>query len=534
MRTLLSRSVSFFSLSLFLAVGHVQGLQTVWVDFDTFTTPEIPGEEDDYEYSPAERGMVLGILHEIFRTSPADPLGGAFGIDFLDTAPPPFTSTLVKVNAGLGHAEKIDFRNLDDDDDVTIHPVKLLKSFVGLPRAPEFGGGAWTEVELLTSPNIAMATANLAAHELGHSFGLRHHDSFTPIGSGIGVSGDKYVPTYLGGTGTAASFHIMGLNSAVALSAENLITPSWISPRSAVKLMINKIEDEIGDNPLLSFEADYPGGDVPDGPSAGTPAIPIMPLSLPNTTRPPDPFGINPASPYDPANGPEMFPGFAGVVVGRLEDKSAMETVDVDYYSFFGPAGAKVTVEVISEILSLGDGRFTDPVDPHLELLDSTLAPLPYPAASVVGMAALNDDQFESTDSILFDVVLPYSGEYFIEIRPAMKPEGTDVAGDYELLVSAVAEIPAGSLAADFDDDGDVDGEDLIDWQMAYGSDASADADDDGDSDGHDFLIWQIQHGASVPLTDALTSVPEPSSEISMLVGALVLVSRRRVQKTSR
>ncbi len=521
MRTLLSKSISCLALFVFLTIAKAQGLQTVWVDFDTFTTPEIPGEEDDYEYSPAERGMVLDILHEIFRTDPADPMGGAFGIDFLDSAPPPFTASLVKVNAGLGHAEKIDFRNLDDDDDVTIHPVKLLKSFVGTPRAPEFGGGTWTEGDLLTSPNIVMATANLAAHELGHSFGLRHHDSFTPIGSGIGVSGDKYVPTYLGGMGTEASFHIMGLNSSVALNAENLITPSWLSPRSAAKLMINKIEDEIGPSPLVGFEADLPGGDVSDTPMPSTPAIPITPIPIPNTTHPPDPFGIVPGEPFNPANGPESFPAFAGVIVGRLEDKSAMFTVDVDYYKFFGPAGAKVTVEVISEILSLGDGRITDPVDPHVELLSSTLVPLPYPADSIVGMAALNDDQFESTDSILFDVVLPYTGEYFVEIRPAMKPGGVDVVGDYELLVSSVEEIPASSLAADFDDDGDVDGDDLTKWQAAYDVDDMADADDDGDSDGRDFLIWQIQHGASLPLTEALATVPEPSGVTLLFIGVL-------------
>lgn len=505
-------SLVLFLLLTIVCTSDTRALQTVWVDFDTFTTPDVSGEEDDYEYSPSEREAVLAELRGIFYTSPDDPLGGEFGIDFLDSAPPPFTSTLVKVNAGLGHAEKIDFRNLDDDDDVTIHPVKVLKSFIGVPRAPEFGGGTWTEEDLLTSENIVRATANLAAHELGHSFGLRHHDSFTPIGSGIGVSGDKYIPTYLGGTGTNASFHVMGLNSSVALTAENLITPSWLSPRSALKLTINKIEDAVGDNPLVAFESGAPGGDVPDGPSGGTPFVPLAPLPIRNTTRPPDPFGINPASLYDPTNGPAAFPGFAGVVVGRLEDKSSMETVDLDYYKIVGPAGAKVTVEVISEILSEGDGRLTDPVDTHLELLDSSLFPLPYPAASVVGMAALNDDQFESTDSILFDVELPYSGEYYLEVRPAMKPMGADVIGDYELLVYAINERAAASLAADFDDDGDVDGDDLTLWQEAYSEDDTADADVDGDSDGHDFMIWQIQHGASIPLSAAGTAIPEPSS----------------------
>jgi len=485
------------------------GLQTVWVDFDTFTTPEIPGEEDDYVYSPAERTAVLDILHEIFFTSPEDPTGGEFAIDFLDTAPPPFTSTLVKVNAGTGHSEKIDFRNLDDDDDVEIHPAETEKVFVGSPKPPELGGGTWSEAELLTSENIVRATANLAAHELGHSFGLRHHDAFTPIGTGIGVSGTKYDPTYLGSDGTETSSHIMALNSSVSLSPETVLSPSWFSPRSTLKMTLNKIEDEIGDNPFVLSESDDFGGDASDGPD-GAPPVPIMPLPIRNTTQPPDPFGINPHDPFDPTNGPEIFPAGVGVITGRLEDKSDMFTEDLDYYKFSGPAGAHVTIEVISEILSLGDGRITDPVDPHLELLDSTLAPLPYPAASVVGMAALNEDQFESTDSILFDVVLPATGDYFIEVRPAFKSVA-DKVGDYELLVYVIDESPATELAADFDDDGDVDSDDRDIWEASYGVDDGADADKDGDSDGRDFIAWQRQFGSTVPLSAASTAVPEPS-----------------------
>ncbi|MAT71234.1 MAG: hypothetical protein CMJ58_17120 [Planctomycetaceae bacterium] len=504
--------------------------QTVWVDFDTFTTPELPGEEDDYEYSPAEREAVLGILHGTFFTAPEDPFGGPFGIDFLDTAPPPFTSTLVKVNAGLGHADKIDFRNLDDDDDVTIHPVRLLKSFAGLPRAPEFGGGVWTEGDLLTSENIVIATANLAAHELGHSFGLRHHDSFSPIGEGIGVAGSKYAPTYLGPSGsTNAEFHVMGLNSAVALTPENLLTPSWLSPRSAVKLMINKIEDDLGDNPLLLSEALDAGGDVPDGPGPGTPFVPMSPLMIPNTTQPPDPFGRIPGMPYAPGDGPDEFPAFAGLVVGSLEDKSSMSTVDVDYYKFGAPAGAKVTVEVISHILSIGDGRITDTIDPVLEVLDATtLLPLPYPAATIVGPAAWSDDQFESTDSIVIDVEIPATGEYLVEVRPSPKATFAELSGDYEVLIYGVAEIP-GPLEADFDHDGDVDEIDLGIWQTSYGVDDMADADGDGTSASFDFLVWQYQNGFSLPATATATTIPEPSTVALVLLAATaVAVLRER------
>jgi hypothetical protein len=71
-------------------------------------------------------------------------------------------------------------------------------------------------------------------------------------------------------------------------------------------------------------------------------------------------------------------------------------------------------------------------------------------------------------------------------------------------------------LAADFDVDGDVDGDDLMFWQTGYGTSMDAvkidgDADEDGDVDGRDFLAWQRQFGSGIP-TAGVASVPEPST----------------------
>ena len=57
-----------------------------------------------------------------------------------------------------------------------------------------------------------------------------------------------------------------------------------------------------------------------------------------------------------------------------------------------------------------------------------------------------------------------------------------------------------GFSAADFDEDGNVDGEDFLAWQANFGltvgaTKADGDADGDGDVDGSDFLIWQTQFG---------------------------------------
>jgi beta-glucanase (GH16 family) len=68
--------------------------------------------------------------------------------------------------------------------------------------------------------------------------------------------------------------------------------------------------------------------------------------------------------------------------------------------------------------------------------------------------------------------------------------------------------------AADFDEDGDVDGDDLGLWRQNFGAEAglAGDAEGDGDVDGSDFLTWQRQLGDSQFLNTAAASaaVPEP------------------------
>lgn len=81
-------------------------------------------------------------------------------------------------------------------------------------------------------------------------------------------------------------------------------------------------------------------------------------------------------------------------------------------------------------------------------------------------------------------------------------------------------EVQAG-FTADFDNDGDVDHDDLATWNVAYGIDAGADADGDGDSDGRDFLLWQQQLGGGA----APARVPEPSTLVGILLTFIGYVS---------
>ena len=78
-------------------------------------------------------------------------------------------------------------------------------------------------------------------------------------------------------------------------------------------------------------------------------------------------------------------------------------------------------------------------------------------------------------------------------------------------------------LTADFDGDGDVDGDDLTDpidgWETRFGVDL----------DGMNFLDWQREFGTNVPpLLSAAQAVPEPSSLVLLTLAAAGVLYRQR------
>jgi len=83
-------------------------------------------------------------------------------------------------------------------------------------------------------------------------------------------------------------------------------------------------------------------------------------------------------------------------------------------------------------------------------------------------------------------------------------------------------------LVADFDEDGDVDGNDLAEWRNGFGTSGSAihmdgDADADLDVDGADFLVWQRQlGGGGAPAVVVSAPVPEPTPRALLWTMALL------------
>lgn len=98
-------------------------------------------------------------------------------------------------------------------------------------------------------------------------------------------------------------------------------------------------------------------------------------------------------------------------------------------------------------------------------------------------------------------------------------------------VLTGSVEYFAGGFSADFDGDGDVDGNDLTDWKASFGVNNGADADQDGDSDGADVLAWQRQLGSGLA-TATTSAVPEPATVFLALGWAAIVGLRRAAPRT--
>jgi hypothetical protein len=102
----------------------------------------------------------------------------------------------------------------------------------------------------------------------------------------------------------------------------------------------------------------------------------------------------------------------------------------------------------------------------------------------------------------------------------------------HEVVLSISAAVAF--AAADFNEDGFVDGEDLAAWRLGMGTTLGAthsqgDANGDGAVDGSDFLMWQLQLNGAGPNGSLAPSVPEPAGLVLSLAGlALIAAVRRR------
>lgn len=97
----------------------------------------------------------------------------------------------------------------------------------------------------------------------------------------------------------------------------------------------------------------------------------------------------------------------------------------------------------------------------------------------------------------------------------------------------------AAPQAGDFNADGQVDADDLFEWNSNFGlatlaTHAQGDADGDQDVDGFDFLVWQQQYGSSGTATASGDVVPEPGASLLAALAATGFGVGRRYFRTSK
>lgn len=394
-----------------------------YVDFDTIidtfeATPDamgLPPADEIYDYSTDQRDFILGYLNTHYEM---------YGMKFLEGPKPiAFVDSGITLNKGFGAgSEGVDFRNENEDDGAAANTISIFK---------------FLDADSWTDDDVTIATANLVGHEAAHLMGVRHHDAWGPIGTGIGTIPSDFTPTFPGPVGAPdTSLSFASLHFGGSLSFETLTTPKFVSERTAVRLEVTKpfsgefiIEDD-GDNNTIEDAQ-------PLGPIAFTTPYPYRPMPDPEELPEGEELPIYPIS----------IDGLIQVITGTLDTPSAFgEGFVSDYYIFDGAEGDVWTIEAMSYVLESKE-RYPDNADVAIALLDGiTGAVIPYHTGT-----ALTDDDDDSDGEFfgatLFEVVLPKDGPYVLEVLVAAPfisgddaKTGTD-GGSYEIFMYKAAPV---------------------------------------------------------------------------------------------
>jgi hypothetical protein len=178
--------------------------QTQWVllDFDSET------DGDEHVYDDAEREAIRAQMEQYYRGP--DPENPWFDFRFVLDVPEGVTEYVTVYfnrtpdgEAAGGFSNEIDFRNLNRSTTVLVDVNGLL----GGPGQPA-----------ATSDNFVTMSTTVAAHEVGHSAGARHHQAMGPIGFGTHIPPGRaaYAPDYGGLAGAVeTTFHVMASPASV-------------------------------------------------------------------------------------------------------------------------------------------------------------------------------------------------------------------------------------------------------------------------------------------------------------------------------
>ncbi len=356
--------------------------QVVYLDFTTFAT------SDKHAYTGLEQEEILQRLEADFapfnyQFTLVQPAAGDYTTVFFNDTP--FINGVYQAG---GLASEIDFRNLNHAAVVQIDVNDML------------GGDGQP---LANSANFVALSATIASHELGHTAGLLHGDSFGPIGFGIHnpPGQDGFLPSYPGlQAAWQTTSDIMASPASVGSTISDALLQPFFGERDAVKLAF------IAGGAVENEESAAPGD---HGSVGSAQLVNLLPLATFNTiTRG---YGAG-----------KLFSAAAVDLLGSINIDPSTSQAEFDFYAFEGRAGDLLNIEAFSYSLT----RISDKVDVVLSLYDDTGSLVPY-----YGGFAVSDDSFETADASLLDLILPEDGTYYIKIG-AYSPTDT---GSYELLI---------------------------------------------------------------------------------------------------
>ena len=410
--------------------GQRINAQWVLLGFDSATSVA----EGEHVYTAGERNQIQASMESAYHGPNSvltDPSTWWFNVRFTQNlADIPSGSSYVTIrfndtpSSGRpgGEASEVDLGNLNLGGTAVVQVNGLLGGTLASADAKSISADTLegsvkvgARKPTATSENFVALSAKIASHELGHLMGLRHYDTYGPIGFGInptpGAAG--YTPTYAGPAGAFEAIdHLLGSGASIGTDRFNDLRQLFFGEREAVKLAYaNSNPADVNVNETTGSHNSI----------ATAQTMTMATVTVPNTLA----TGLNSA---------KVFSVQAAGVLGAI-GLNGSGISESDFYSFAGRRGELVNIELSSLSLRGNRNGVDLYVDSIIRVYDS-LGNL----VSWYGNDAVNDDEFESTDSVIIDLILPSDGTFYVEVDTFVRLSGS---GSYQSAVDLRASLEA-------------------------------------------------------------------------------------------